>query len=133
MSSTIGFILGTRPEIIKLSPVVRACQSSDVPFSLIHTGQHYSEELDSVFFEQLDLPEPEYNLGIGSSSHGEQTGRMIAEIESVLEKEQRGHESVRRGASSCLGIAPGRGTVIPRSGVRDTFQERRRRSGRMTP
>ncbi|MCY4732140.1 UDP-N-acetylglucosamine 2-epimerase (non-hydrolyzing) [Natronomonas gomsonensis] len=88
MSSTLSFVLGTRPEIIKLSPVIRACQRRDVPFSLIHTGQHYSDELDSVFFEQLDLPTPAYNLGVGSSSHGEQTGRMIAEIESVLEEEQ---------------------------------------------
>lgn len=88
MSSTLSFVFGTRPEIIKLSPIIRACQRRDVSFSLIHTGQHYSIKLDSVFFEQLDLPTPEYNLGVGSSSHGEQTGRMIAEIESVLEEEQ---------------------------------------------
>lgn len=84
----LSFVLGTRPEIIKLSPVIRACEERDIPFSLIHTGQHYSEKLDSVFFEQLQLPTPEYNLAIGSSSHGEQTGEMIAEIESVLDDEQ---------------------------------------------
>mgnify|MGYP000005862158 CR=1 FL=1 len=88
MSSTLSFVLGTRPEIIKLSPVIRACQRRDVPFSIVHTGQHYSEELDSVFFEQLDLPTPDYNLAVGSSSHGEQTGKMIAEIESVLKSER---------------------------------------------
>lgn len=88
MSSTLSFVLGTRPEIIKLSPVIRACQRRDVSFSIVHTGQHYSEELDSVFFEQLDLPTPDYNLAIGSSSHGEQTGKMIAEVESVLESER---------------------------------------------
>ncbi|OYR51422.1 UDP-N-acetylglucosamine 2-epimerase (non-hydrolyzing) [Halorubrum sp. Ea1] len=88
MSSTLSFVLGTRPEIIKLSPVIRACQRRDVSFSIVHTGQHYSEELDSVFFEQLDLPTPDYNLAVGSSSHGEQTGKMIAEIESVLEAER---------------------------------------------
>ncbi|QLG61095.1 non-hydrolyzing UDP-N-acetylglucosamine 2-epimerase [Halorarum salinum] len=88
MSSTLSFVLGTRPEIIKLSPVIRSCQRYDVPFSLIHTGQHYSDELDSVFFEQLELPPPEYNLAVGSSSHGEQTGEMIVGIESVLEEER---------------------------------------------
>lgn len=88
MSSSLSFVFGTRPEIIKLSPVIRACQQQEVSFSLVHTGQHYSNKLDSVFFEQLDLPKPDYNLGVGSGSHGEQTGRMITEIESVLEQEQ---------------------------------------------
>lgn len=88
MTTTLSFVLGTRPEIIKLSPVIRECKTRNIPFHIIHTGQHYSEGLDSVFFEQLELPTPEYNLGIGSSSHGEQTGQMIAEIESVLEEEQ---------------------------------------------
>jgi UDP-N-acetylglucosamine 2-epimerase (non-hydrolysing) len=88
MSSTLSFVLGTRPEIIKLSPVIRVCQQRDIPFSIVHTGQHYSDELDTVFFEQLNLPIPEYNLAVGSSSHGEQTGTMITEIESVLEEER---------------------------------------------
>lgn len=88
MSATLCFVLGTRPEIIKLSPVIRACQKQGISFSIIHTGQHYSDELNSVFFEQLQLPTPEYNLEIGSGSHGEQTGAMIAEIESVLKDEQ---------------------------------------------
>ena len=88
MSTTLSFILGTRPEIIKLSPVIRECQHSEMPFILIHTGQHYSEDLDSVFFEQLELPTPDYNLEIGSESHGRQTGAMIAEIEAVLESER---------------------------------------------
>lgn len=88
MSTTLCFILGTRPEIIKLSPVIRACQNLDISFSIVHTGQHYSEKLDSVFFEQLDLPTPDYNLAVGSSSHGEQTGEMITEIESVLDTDR---------------------------------------------
>jgi len=87
-SSTLAFILGTRPEIIKLSPVIRECDRRGISFILIHTGQHYSDELDSVFFETLGLPVPEYNLEIGSASHGEQTGRMIEDIEAVLLDEQ---------------------------------------------
>ncbi|WP_142859577.1 non-hydrolyzing UDP-N-acetylglucosamine 2-epimerase [Salinigranum halophilum] len=80
----VAIILGTRPEIIKLAPLIRECENRDLNFILIHTGQHYSESLDSVFFEQLDLPEPDYNLEIGSDSHGEQTGRMIQGIERIL-------------------------------------------------
>lgn len=81
---SVSFILGTRPEIIKLSPVVRLCRERDVEFTLVHTGQHYSKDLDQVFFDQLALPKPDYNLEIGSGPHGEQTAEMIAGIERVL-------------------------------------------------
>ena len=65
----VGIIVGTRPEIVKMAPVVRACAARRVPFVLIHTGQHYSYELDGIFFEQLALPKPHVNLGVGSGSH----------------------------------------------------------------
>ncbi|WP_018256149.1 non-hydrolyzing UDP-N-acetylglucosamine 2-epimerase [Halomicrobium katesii] len=81
---TIAFVFGTRPEIIKLAPVLRACENRDISYIQIHTGQHYSDSLDSIFFDQLNLPIPEYNLEVGSQSHGQQTGEMIAEIETVL-------------------------------------------------
>jgi UDP-N-acetylglucosamine 2-epimerase (non-hydrolysing) len=84
MTGTVAFVLGTRPEIIKLTPLIRECERRDEPFSLVHTGQHYSDELDSVFFEQLELPQPDHQLGVGSKPHGAQTGAMIAEIERVL-------------------------------------------------
>jgi len=84
VSTHIAFVLGTRPEIIKLAPVIRACNEGDVPYTVIHTGQHYSEKLDSVFFTDLHLPKPDYNLGVGSGTHGEQTGMMLAEIEQIL-------------------------------------------------
>lgn len=84
----ITIILGTRPEIIKLSPVIRGCQERDIPFSVLHTGQHYSDELDSVFFDQLELPPPDLNLQIGSASHGQQTGEMLAGIEDYLMDKQ---------------------------------------------
>jgi len=80
----IGFVLGTRPEIIKLAPVIRECDRRDIAYVLIHTGQHYSENLDTVFFDQLELPGPEYNLEVGSQSHGTQTGEMIGQIESIV-------------------------------------------------
>ncbi|WP_178917798.1 non-hydrolyzing UDP-N-acetylglucosamine 2-epimerase [Natronomonas gomsonensis] len=80
----LAFVLGTRPEIIKMAPLIRECEQRDQPFVLIHTGQHYSDSLDSVFFDQLELPTPDYHLGVGSASHGEQTGTMVIQIEEVL-------------------------------------------------
>lgn len=89
MSDThVLLVVGTRPEIIKLSPVIRAAQRRGLQFTLVHTGQHYSEELDAVFFSQFDLPEPDYNLDVGSDSHGSQTGQMLARIETVLLDEE---------------------------------------------
>ncbi|EMA45336.1 non-hydrolyzing UDP-N-acetylglucosamine 2-epimerase [Halococcus saccharolyticus] len=82
--TAITIVLGTRPEIIKLAPVIDACEQSDVGYSVIHTGQHYSDELDTVFFDQLELPTPDHNLAIGSGSHSSQTGAMIGAIEEVL-------------------------------------------------
>jgi len=80
----LAIVLGTRPEIIKLSPVLRTCAEREIPYTLIHTGQHYSDELDAVFFEKLDLPTPDYHLDAGSGHHGEQTGEMLAGIEDIL-------------------------------------------------
>ena len=81
-------ILGTRPEIIKMSPVIRACENEGLDYFILHTGQHYSYNMDKVFFEQLELPMPKYNMNIGSGTHGEQTGKMLAGIEDVLIKEK---------------------------------------------
>ncbi len=106
-SSDITFILGTRPEIIKFSPVIRECEQRDIPYTLIHTGQHYSDELDNLFFETLGLPVPEYNLEVGSASHGKQTGRMIEDIESILIDERPDNVLVQGDTNSVLagGIA----------------------------
>lgn len=81
------FVLGTRPEIIKLSSLIRLCQKRHIPFNIIHTGQHYSYDMDEVFFEELKLPKPEYRLDIRSKApyrQGEHTGRMLIEIENIL-------------------------------------------------
>jgi UDP-N-acetylglucosamine 2-epimerase (non-hydrolysing) len=84
----LAITVGTRPEIIKLSPVIRQCEKHNIAYTLIHTGQHYSDELDSVFFENLDLPEPGYHLGVGSDSHGAQTAAMLTGIEEILLEEE---------------------------------------------
>lgn len=83
-NTDIVFVLGTRPEIIKLAPIIRRCDRSGIPYSILHTGQHYSEDLNDVFFSQLELPQPDYNLAVGSGSHGDQTGEMISGIERVV-------------------------------------------------
>src|SRR3972149_11090000 len=80
--------LGTRPEIIKMSPIIRVCKDKKLDYFILHSNQHYSRNLDEIFFEELDLPKPKYNLNIGSGTHGEQTGRMLIEIEKVFLKEK---------------------------------------------
>ena len=84
----ISVVLGTRPEIIKFSPIIRECERLGLDYFVLHTGQHYSYNMDRVFFEQLELPEAEYNLDVGSGTHGEQTGRMLMGIERVLREEE---------------------------------------------
>jgi len=85
---TISIILGTRPEIIKMSPVVRECEKQDLDYFILHTGQHYSYNLDKIFFQDLDLPAPKYNLDVGSGSHAEETGKMLIGIEKILKEEK---------------------------------------------
>ena len=85
---TISIILGTRPEIIKMAPAIRECQRRCLDYSIIHTGQHYSYQMDRIFFEQLELPQPDHNLDVGSGNHGEQTGRILAGLEAVLMAER---------------------------------------------
>lgn len=84
----VAVILGTRPEIIKLSPIIRELERQQVTFFLLHTGQHYSYAMDQIFFDDLKLPAPRYNLETGSASHGTQTGYMLSAIEPILEREE---------------------------------------------
>lgn len=85
---SIALILGTRPEIIKMSPVIRELSRKKANFFILHTGQHYSYNLDKVFFEQLELSQPRYNLDVGSGSHAEETSKMLVGIEKVLLEEK---------------------------------------------
>lgn len=91
----IATIIGARPQFIKAATVSRAIaqqaqsgQPSPIKETIIHTGQHFDANMSEVFFRELDIPEPDYNLGIGGGSHGKNTGRMIEAIEAVLVKEQ---------------------------------------------
>lgn len=84
----IAVVVGTRPEIIKMAPVVRACVARGTPWLLIHTGQHYSFEMDGVFFRELELPAPHVNLEVGSGSQAYQIAAIVSGIEPILTKER---------------------------------------------
>lgn len=82
-------IVGARPQFVKAATISRILRShSHLTEVLIHTGQHYDNNMSGTFFEELDLPQPDYHLGIGSGRHGTQTGRMLEAIEEVLLQEQ---------------------------------------------
>jgi len=107
----ITTIIGARPQFIKAAAISRAIagyneglspfflkengdsvphytQSPVIEEILIHTGQHYDDDMSAIFFRELEIPEPKYNLNIGSGSHGLQTGRMLMAIEDVLLQEK---------------------------------------------
>ncbi|HWQ14511.1 MAG TPA: UDP-N-acetylglucosamine 2-epimerase (non-hydrolyzing) [Roseiflexaceae bacterium] len=84
---TVLTLMGTRPEIIKLSPLIPLLHSR-FRHVLVHSGQHYSAEMDAVFFRELGLPAPDHTLAAGSASHGEQTARMLARLEPILLRER---------------------------------------------
>ncbi len=89
-------VVGARPQFIKAAAISRAIAAHNhvTPHSvhltevIIHTGQHYDDGMSAVFFRELEIPDPKYNLGIGSGAHGAQTGRMLTAIEEVLLKEK---------------------------------------------
>lgn len=84
-------VVGARPQFIKAAPISRAIQTYNhkhpkrpLQEILLHTGQHYDDAMSKIFFEELELPEPDYNLAVGSGPHGQQTGQMLERIEAVL-------------------------------------------------
>lgn len=81
-------IVGARPQFIKASILSRSLKKAGITEIMVHTGQHYDPVMSDIFFNDLQIAKPAYHLGIGSASHGEQTGRMLMEIEKILQKEK---------------------------------------------
>ncbi|MCF0200934.1 MAG: UDP-N-acetylglucosamine 2-epimerase, partial [Bacteroidales bacterium] len=80
-------IIGARPQIIKAAALSRAIEkhfAGDIEEIIVHTGQHYDENMSQVFFDELQIPRPHYNLHVGSASHGVQTAKMTEGIEAIL-------------------------------------------------
>lgn len=88
-------VVGARPQFIKAAAVSRAiaennrqCVGCAIVERIVHTGQHYDENMSQAFFDELEIPQPDYNLGIGSGSYGQQTDQMFEKIEHVLLEEK---------------------------------------------
>jgi len=82
-------IVGARPQFIKAATISRELTKySDVQEILVHTGQHYDENMSTVFFKEMQIPRPKYNLEVNNMSHGAMTGRMMEKIEKMLMDEK---------------------------------------------
>ncbi|KYC45407.1 MAG: hypothetical protein AMQ22_02211 [Candidatus Methanofastidiosum methylothiophilum] len=81
-------IVGARPNFMKIKPIYEELKKRKIEQVLVHTGQHYDENMNRVFFEDLELPKPDVFLGIGSGTHGVQTGAMMSRIEEVISEEK---------------------------------------------
>lgn len=83
----IAFVLGTRPEIIKLYSCIKYCETNGLDYFVVDTDQHYDENMRDIFFEELGLLKPRYNLGVGSGSHAKMLASMLVPLEEVFQKE----------------------------------------------
>jgi UDP-N-acetylglucosamine 2-epimerase (non-hydrolysing) len=110
----IAVMVGTRPEIVKMAPVIRACRARGAPCLLLHTGQHYSFEMDGVFFEQLGLPRPDVNLEVGSGTQPYQIASIVSGMEPILRREKPDWMLVEGDTNSVLATA----LVAQKMGIR---------------
>ncbi len=83
---TICVVVGTRPEIVKMAPVIHELKSRKIDFVIMHSGQHYDHELSEIFFDELDLPSPDIDLETGGGTQAEQTATALVRLESALRK-----------------------------------------------
>jgi UDP-N-acetylglucosamine 2-epimerase (non-hydrolysing) len=103
-----------------MAPVIRECRRRGLDHFVLHTGQHYSYEMDRVFFEQLELPAAEYNLDAGSGTHADQTGRIMSGIEKVLMKAEPDVVLVQGDTNTVLAGALAVAKSAPSSSLRRT-------------
>ena len=98
-------IVGARPNFIKAAPVIAALEAAGAQQQVIHTGQHYDRRMSEVFFEELGLPEPDLNLGVGSGSHGTQTAALLVAMEETFTQAQPERVIVYGDVNSTLAAA----------------------------
>ncbi len=116
----IAGVVGARPNFMKIAPIADAVSARNAesghPFEMviIHTGQHYDREMSSLFFDELGIPMPDYDLGVGSSSHARQTAEVMIRIEPVLEKERPDYLLVVGDVNSTIAAA----LVAKKMGIR---------------
>ena len=84
MMKSVMVVVGTRPEIVKMAPIVRALRRAGVPFTFVHCGQHYDYNMSQQFIENLELPSPDFSFKIRTSSSGEQTARIMLHMDRLL-------------------------------------------------
>src|SRR5256885_14294172 len=89
-SAPVLCVVGARPNFIKIAPLMRAMRDAipPLPVRLVHTGQHYDPALNTQFFQALEIPDPDINLEVGSSSHAVQTAEIMRPFEPVLDRER---------------------------------------------
>jgi UDP-N-acetylglucosamine 2-epimerase (non-hydrolysing) len=88
MTKLIYLVAGARPNFMKIAPLIKEFQKENINFKLIHTGQHYDYNMSKIFFDDLEIPEPDIYLGIGSGTHAVQTAKIMIEFEKKLVKEK---------------------------------------------
>ena len=101
MSIKLLTIIGARPQFIKHFPLEKACEGK-VNMVTVHTGQHYDEKMSAVFFDQLGMKKPDYQLSVGGGNHGAQTGKMMQEIEVIAIEEKPDYMVVYGDTNSTL-------------------------------
>lgn len=83
---TLITVVGTRPNFMKMAPIIESLANAHIPNLIVHTGQHYDEKMSKVFFDDLKMPEPDIFLGVGSGSHAETTSKIMVEFEKICKQ-----------------------------------------------